>query len=290
MAEAAVNGSHLCGAFRLVVVMTSHNRLPMTERILRQLFAHNDPRIDLSVVLVDDGSSDGTHEMVREHFPEVHLIRGTGDLYWARGMALAERYAWDQFGDFDYLLWLNDDCALDSNALSRLLDVSLVRTDKIVVGPMRDSNSGRTSYGGLVRSRWHPLRTALLPSADKIQLAHTFNGNCVLVPAFVASRVGRIDDFYQHQYADIDYGLRATKYGIEVCVVPGTVGTCDWGDRPRLTGSPFQRWSLLNGPKGILPWRDQLHFLRIHAGWLWLPLFVWSFGSRLFTPRGKSAG
>ena len=42
-------------------------------------------------VIVDDGRKDGTVDGIRDRFPEVEIIAGSGSLFWARGM----RYGWD---------------------------------------------------------------------------------------------------------------------------------------------------------------------------------------------------
>ncbi len=47
--------------------------------------------LELSVYLVDDGSSDGTGDAVRQAYPSVSVIRGDGTLFWNRGM----RKAWE---------------------------------------------------------------------------------------------------------------------------------------------------------------------------------------------------
>ena len=72
---------------RIAVLMACHNRVVTTLCCLERLFNNN--LADIDVWLVDDGSSDGTETRVRERFPSVNVIKGTGNLYWARGMRLA---------------------------------------------------------------------------------------------------------------------------------------------------------------------------------------------------------
>ena len=68
---------------KIAILMTCHNRRETTLRCLRGLPS------DVEVYLVDDGSTDGTDEAVKATFPKVNVIRGTGNLYWAKGMELA---------------------------------------------------------------------------------------------------------------------------------------------------------------------------------------------------------
>ncbi|MCG8688965.1 MAG: glycosyltransferase, partial [Desulfobacterales bacterium] len=70
--------------------MTVHNRRDTTLACLKTLFAQQLPQdVELTVYLVDDGSTDGTGAAVARQYPSVRLIRGNGTLYWNGGMFLA---------------------------------------------------------------------------------------------------------------------------------------------------------------------------------------------------------
>ena len=116
----------------------------------------------------------------RAVWPEATIIQGTGTLFWAGGMALAERSAVRIRPD--YLLWLNDDTLLDPDALPRLLAVSRDEPAAIVVGATVDPETGEGTYGGRTRIDYHPQRLTRLPLATHVQRADTFNGNVLLVP------------------------------------------------------------------------------------------------------------
>ena len=104
---------------RLCALLTCFNRRDTTLACLEALFRCDLPAdTSLAVVLVDDGSQDGTGDAVLERFPAVRVIRGNGSLYWNGGMRLA--YLATIELPFDDYLWLNDDTMLDPQALSTL--------------------------------------------------------------------------------------------------------------------------------------------------------------------------
>ena len=79
---------------RIAVLLTCHNRSEKTTACLHSLFQCYLPSdFVLDVFLVDDGSTDGTAELVTEKFPKVIIIHGDGNLFWNRGMHLAWSYA-----------------------------------------------------------------------------------------------------------------------------------------------------------------------------------------------------
>jgi GT2 family glycosyltransferase len=171
--------------------------------------------------LVDDGSSDGTSDAVLSSYPTVNIIQGDGSLYWNGGMYKAWQEA--SIRVYDFYLWLNDDTILNTNALSVLLNCSLVQDDKnIIVGSTSARNKKNIiTYGG--RNR----KSGLIIPNDKTQTCDYFNGNIVLIPKFVFNKIGMNDKTFKHAFGDFDYGLRASKLGISSYVAPGVLGECD---------------------------------------------------------------
>ena len=260
---------------RLAVLMTCHNRREQTLRCLGALQAQDPPGPELRVYLTDDGSTDGTTAAMAGVDMAIEVIDGSGDLYWAAGMALAERAAMDDVPDL--LLWLNDDVILDVDGLARLLTVHEQKPGVIVVGNVRDSDTGAKTYGGRNRLGRHPQRFRPEPAADQIQQVGAFNGNVVLIPRGVRNIVGPIDGSFAHAYADDDYSLRASQLGVPIVCAPGTVGICS----PNQAGPPpttiRAAWGRLQAPKGR-PWCSQVRYLRRHGGFLWPAYFAWGYG------------
>jgi len=263
--------------------------LPGGEDLLGQAL---DEGTQISVFLVDDGCVDGTPQAVRQRFPHVRILSGTGNLFWCGGMRLAFSEAIKT--PHDYYLWLNDDVRLYPNALRSLLSVATtVRQeqgrDSIVVGAMCDSQSGRRTYTGLVRpSRWKPLDFLQLEPSDRPLPCDTMHGNCVLIPRAVTEGIGIIGDFHHH-FGDYDYGLRATRAGFGCFLAPGVVGSCSWNvahSTPRQVDPKVrlrERIRIMCSPKGCPP-RDWLCYVRTHTGMAWPYYFVKPWVSVLF-PR-----
>ena len=89
----------------LAVLITCHNRRAKTIKCLKALFNQADTKnIRIKVFLVDDGSTDKTSNEVMALFPEVVIIQGDGNLFWARGVALAWKESLKSKEIFDYYL------------------------------------------------------------------------------------------------------------------------------------------------------------------------------------------
>lgn len=274
---------------RVAALLTCHNRRDKTIACLDALFRNELPDgYELSVILVDDGSVDGTATAVLERYPQVELIKGNGKLYWNGGMRVAFAAAMENC--FDFYLWLNDDTVLYPSALKNAITTAAelkaqLAKDVIVVGATRDASSGQLTYGGVVRtSKWKPLAFKLVAPADVALECKTMNGNCVLVPDAIAQAIGGMEPAFAHAMGDLDYGLRAQYAGFRVWLMPGFAGVCS---KNSVTGSfndaalPMsarlrQMWQ----PKGlpISSWRV---FTQRHAGILWPLYWLWPYAKTL---------
>lgn len=269
----------------IAVLMTCHNRRDKTLACLDALFK-SDPMPDaaLEVFLVDDGSTDGTSSAVKARYPAVHLIAGDGNLYWNGGMRVAFAAAMQK--GFDFYLWLNDDTILYPSALPGLLALANAEQQRqnkptVIVGTTQDAPVGSATYGGLCRtSVWRPLNHSIVFSQVVPTPCETMNGNCVLVPSAVAKHLGNLEPAFVHAMGDIDYGLRASKAGFPLMVLPGYVGACSHNpvDNTFMDGrlSLGVRWSKIMSLKGMPP-RQWYVLVKGHAGILWPLLLIWPY-------------
>lgn len=266
---------------RIAVLLTCFNRREKTLKCLEALRKQVLPQqVKLSVYLVDDGSTDGSSDAIRQFFPEVNLLFGTGQLFWNGGMRIAFSEAMKS--NYDYYLWLNDDTTLYLDAVSILVETasSLAKEGvekTIVVGSTCDEDGDNLTYGGVVRSTWfHPFHFERLPPNETPKQCDTMNGNCVLIHQSVVETVGNLDPAFTHGRGDFDYGLRANKKGCSIWIAPNYVGCCN-RNLTQLTvwsnpNSGFlERFKYVNQPKG-LPFKEQRIFAHRHAGIAW-PIF-----------------
>lgn len=251
------------------IILACYNRRALTIRAI-QGAARSASRAGLEVdfVVYDDGSTDGTADAVRELGLPATLISGDGTAFWAKSMSFAEKCALAEASDDDWVMWLNDDVHLDDDAFARL-SPRLAR-NSILVGAMRDPDSGELTYSGLRRSGWHPLSFAVVEPSDRLQEVDTFNGNLVCVPVPVARALGGIDGEFAHAWADIDYGLRARETGTSALLAPGTYGACS-RNVPNRSGSILARWRRHRSRKGGGEPASVKRLIRRHepAKWPW---------------------
>lgn len=213
----------------LSVIIACHNRKTLTLRCIesaRSAAAY--ARVSISFTVYDDGSTDGTSEAVSELPVSLRTLKGDGSAYWASGMAQAEAAVLEGLTSLEdqLIVWLNDDVVLDIAAFAALTNIVESAPNSVVVGAMRDPETGAVTYSGMRRGGFHPLNFKMISPTDRLEKVEVFNGNLVLVPVAVARRLGGIDGGFSHALADIDYGLRCRRAGVPVVLGPSTYGTC----------------------------------------------------------------
>lgn len=253
---------------RVSILITCYNRRDTTLACLGALEKAAADSVDLKLFIVDDNSTDGTSEAIAELYSEAKLIKGTGNLYWNRGM----RRAWSEAlsTPTDYYLWLNDDLALLPGSLRALVEYGK-RTEKlIVVGRTLDPSTGKTTYGGYIRREGLSRLRFRRANEDEI-VCDTMNGNCVLFPSSVVEDVGINNPHLSHSLGDMDYGLRAVRAGYTLMQMPEPVGYQVFNHKfmDSLTRLTFSNAKfLLTHPKGV-PATEWFAYCRSNGGPLW---------------------
>ena len=74
----------------IYVILPVHNRKKITESFIQNLVEQTYK--DFKLILVDDGSQDGTSEMVLSYISSSVVISGKGDWWW--GGSLQQAYKW----------------------------------------------------------------------------------------------------------------------------------------------------------------------------------------------------
>lgn len=215
---------------RVVAVIPVHNRKEETISCLHQLQLIDKHGMELTIIVVDDGSTDGTSEAVTALYPDVIVLHGDGSLWWSGSVNKGVKYALRH--DCDWVLFLNDDIQVKPDFLIQLLKTAKSYQDAIVCGVILDINNknniisaGRYAKGFLGYDYSGFLCGAdvsLLP--EKEYESDVESGYAMIVPVNVFRDVGFFDSKrFPHHMGDMDFVLRARRKGLKVVINPQAV-------------------------------------------------------------------
>jgi GT2 family glycosyltransferase len=211
----------------LSVLVLSWNGRAHLEVCLAALERQNPPGVDWEILVLDNGSTDGTADWVRGRHPGVRLVESPVNLGFCAGNnRLAELAAGDA------LVLLNNDARPEPGWLAALVDAwrSASADVAAIAGRIVDWSGERLDFGHGIRTFdghafqldfRRPLAAARLPAAGE-ELAFPCGGN-MLVRRRSFFEAGAFDPRYFAYLEDVDLGWRLWSGGERVVACPAAV-------------------------------------------------------------------
>lgn len=177
------------------------------------------------IVVVDNGSSDGSAQRLRQQFPDVCLLETGANLGFAGGMNKGIAFALDNGADFALLL--NNDAVVDQDMLRQLVNAARIRPEYGILGPtvLFYNDRDRIWYTGGRRYWYWPAIVSLHPHVSEpgviaVIPVDVVSGCGMLISRSVIESVGLFDTMFFMYYEDSDFCLRAREKGYRVGYVP----------------------------------------------------------------------
>ena len=217
----------------IAVLLTCHNRKEKTIialNALKKAIESFSKTLKATIYLTDDGSTDGTGDAVKKHFPEAIVLQGNGNLFWAGGMINSWKEALK--GKHDGYLLLNDDTFLLDTVFDDLYKthqyaLTTFGAAGVYIGSTKDPKSEKLSYGGGLLLNKFLYQFKILTPNGSFQECDLGNANIMYVDASVVEKVGILSEGYEHGIADYDYTLKCKKKKIPVLVAANYCGLCE---------------------------------------------------------------
>ncbi len=221
---------------RVAIVTPVHNRRDITLQCLKSLSRIEKDGIDVHIVIVDDGSTDGASKAIAKNFPDVEIVKGNGTLWFTGGTNRGIEAALK--GDPDYILTINDDSIFDEDFLKRLIRCAESHP-RSVVGPVlllwnqphrifQVSPKWGVWFGGY--RHWQHQTVWTVP--DRPWEVELIVGNCVLFPVAAIKECGLMNEKRFPHYGDAEYTPRMRKSGWRLLIEPRSRVFCQPNDPP----------------------------------------------------------
>jgi GT2 family glycosyltransferase len=215
------------------ICIVNYRAKDLLNECLASIYEHT--CLSYEVIVVDNGSRDGTIEMLEQEFPEVIRIENDNNM----GFTLPMNQALKS-GSGRYLLLLNPDTLILPHALDRLVEFMDSHPDVGICGP-KVLNSDGSLQKQCRRGESTPwaVITYFVGLADRFPDSKLFGqylmsyidenqrhpvagvaGSCMLIRKKVIDQIGYLDERFFAYQEDADYCYRAHRAGWQVYYVP----------------------------------------------------------------------
>ncbi len=205
------------------VVIPTYNRKRKLARLIRSILESNYPRDRLEIIVVDDASTDGTHEYIKRLFPRVKVIRNNEEKLLAESRNIGIRAS-----KGEYIFLIDDDNVVDKNTIRELVEFMEKHPEVGVTGPIMYFLKDPTRIGcaGIKRNYWTTITKYVGHNTRDIgQYREPYESedfpNAFMVRRKIFEKVGLFNSkIFPIHYDEADFCQRVRKAGYKVMVVP----------------------------------------------------------------------
>ena len=202
----------------IYIVTPVFNRKKFTRDYLKALASQTVQ--EFKVIIVDDGSTDGTSEMIKKEFPNVILLQEEGDLWWAEATNIGVEYALGK--NASYIMTLNDDTIPKEDYIEKMILWSKQKPNVLLGALAIDIITEKPIAGGWIHS-WKTTKLQNLVEILKpneymgLKPVDAFPGRGLLIPSDVFYDIGLYDSKnFPQAAADEDLTYRAFNAGYDI--------------------------------------------------------------------------
>lgn len=232
---------------RVVVIVLNWNSYQATAECLSSL--HRSVYPNKAILLVDNGSSDGSADRLGEEFPEVRIIRSARNVGFTGGcnLGLLEMLATDA----EYAFLLNNDTVVHELAISHLVEAMELAPDAAMACPKIYfwDPPNILWYAGGTLSIWKGVGKHLgrkqidQGQFDKSRDVSFVTGCAVLIRREALRRLGLLDEHLFNYSDDTDMSFRAMRAGYRLIYVPDSrIWHREGFDMKRNAGQSFRSY------------------------------------------------
>ncbi len=255
---------------KVTIIVINWNNYDDTKECLNSLGKVTYP--DYKIIVIDNNSSDGSGERIKNEFPQYAYIQNKENLGFAEGNNVGIEHALGEKADFVWIL--NNDVIVKPDSLVELVKAT-EKFDKIGILGSKIYYYPETLKifsAGAEIIPWSGKSVSLGQDEldngqyDKVKEVDYISGCSLFISANMLNEVGLLDKRYFMYYEEADLAVRARKKGWKVMYIPASI---IWHKH----ASTVKRYNLLSE---YYLTRNHLLFTKMNYPWFLLTALIWS--------------
>ncbi len=214
----------------LYIILPVHNRLKQTLTFLDSL--NKQSFTEYKIILVNDGSVDGTSNYISINFPDIIILNGNGNLFWGGAINMGIEYVIQNAAINDLVSFANNDIVfMDSNSLKSIVSKSQNDTLNMYHSLVINSENVCISSGSRLIS-WpffitkHPARGSNLENLnfDSDYWVNFATARFLVFNVNLFNFINQIDPKFPHYLGDVDFSYNLfKKYNVKTFIDPSSI-------------------------------------------------------------------
>lgn len=215
--------------YKILVIIVTYNAMKWAERCF---FSLKNSTIPNDVFVVDNGSTDGTQQYIKQNFPEFSFHQSESNLGFGKANNLGLEYALKN--DYDYVYLLNQDAWIESDTFEILINIHQTHPEYGIISPLQRNGSRKfddnffatTMSNEAIFDQLFPDKSEDLYETKFVMAAHW------LVSKECLKRVGGFSPSFPHYGEDDNFIHRCKFHGLKVGYTYKTMAVHDREFRP----------------------------------------------------------
>ena len=197
---------------KVLVTITTYNEEKNIEKVLREIPDNYD------VLVVDDGSVDGTVDIVKKFRHKIAIHQ----LNLGQGTAVITSFKIGIIENYDILIEMDGDGQHDPQEIPKFVEVLSKTTDDIVVGSRLLGNNHQDAP--FLRRTFLPYFTWVFNKITGYKLTDSMCGFRAFRVNSLKKTISELENMFEPQYLAAEMFIRFSKAGLTVTEIPITLG------------------------------------------------------------------
>lgn len=210
---------------KITILIPVYNRIEITKLGLTSLYdaikyytENCKKHYSIGIIVIDDGSTDGSSLWIEKNYPEINILKGNGNLWWTGAINTGARYAIENLST-DYVILWNDDTSCEITYFIELENILSSHNNDIIVGSTILNSDNNQLWSKLLY--FNPItgtssyKEVSFPFGKKT--LNWLTGMGTIIPSNIIKEIGYWNNEKFPQYfGDIDFTLRASKRNYKI--------------------------------------------------------------------------
>lgn len=248
-------------SFTIFAIIVTYNGSKWIDKCIGSLINSSIP---IKILAIDNASTDGTPDIIREKFPQVEVIETGQNLGFGKANNIGLKRVLDENADYAFLL--NQDAWVEYDTIEQMVKISHSQSQYGILSPIHmNGNGDMLDYAFESYLERYSTKTfysdLYLNKLNTIYTAQYANAAAWLLPLNTINIVGLFNPIFPHYGEDSDYIVRLKYHNLKIGIIPN----CKINhDRNQYSNSSIEnnfKRILINDYGILLNVNYRLHFL-----------------------------